>query len=47
MYMSVEQAPGVGDRQEVWHAAVHGAIRVGDDWVTELKFSEMLPLSLS
>ena len=31
MYMSVEQAPGVGDRQEVWHAAVHGAIRVGDD----------------
>ena len=33
--------------REVWHAAVHGATRIGHDWVTELKFSEMLPPPLS
>ena len=32
-----EQAPGVGDGQRIWCAAVQGIIRVGQDWGTELR----------
>ena len=35
-----EQAPRVGDEQGILLAAVHGAIRVGHDWVTELNWFE-------
>ena len=31
-----EQAPGVDDDREAWHAAVHGWQRVGHDSVIEL-----------
>ena len=34
--MSLSNAPGAGDGQEAWHAAVHGVKRVGHNWATEL-----------
>ena len=37
-----EQAPGVGDGQEVWHAAVHRVAKSQHDCVTELKGAIMI-----
>ena len=31
-----DQAPGIGNGQEAWHAAVHGLQRAGQDSATEL-----------
>ena len=36
--MSLSNAPGAGDGQEAWHAAVHGVKRVGHNWATELNW---------
>ena len=30
-----EQAPGDGEGQETWHAAVHGVAKSQHDWATE------------
>ena len=37
-----EQASGVGDGQEVWHAAVHRVAKSRHDCVTELKGAIMI-----
>ena len=48
-----EQAPGVGDGQEAWHAAVHGVIKSRtrlSDWTTNtetVSVEQQIPIPLS
>ena len=41
MHMNLGELKELVVDREAWHAAIHGAQRVGHDWVTELNWTEL------